>query len=416
VLLGLAALAATSLGWALFQWRELLRLRGGAVVNCPLGEGVACAQAWDSPFAAAVERTTGLPVAAWGVAWSLAALALPALLLLRGHRDLLWSAVVVTGGAGVLAVAGLITRLVAADAFCTSCVGSYALVLAYAAGAGLEARRTGLPGVVPGASVAALAAGLALAVLLPVGRSAPPPSAAKLPDVPPGAPADDALGHLLRSLAPPAAQALSDSLALYRSAASPPVRRPRALLGPSTARVRITDFVDIRCSHCAHLHETLTELRRIAAEGSLAIESRHFPLDGSCNPLLTHKAEGAVSCVAARVLICLEGDPAVFDLAGTLFAEQRRLTAERVYELGSRLRPRADLEACAASEDTNEKLLDDIDWARQNAISGTPLVLVNGRKGTPHPAFLQAMLLAGGDEHAPAFAALPPPGPVAKAP
>jgi serine/threonine-protein kinase len=403
-----------SLAWALFQWRELLRLRGGAVVNCPLGEGAACAQAWDSPFAAAVERATGLPVAAWGVAWSLTALALPALLLLRGHRDLLWSAVVVTAGAGVLAVAGLVTRLFAADAFCTSCAGTYALVLAYAAGAGLEARRTGLPGLVPGAGLAALVAGLALAVLLPVGHATPPPSAAKLPALPPGAPADDALGHLLRSLAPPAAQALSDSLALYRAAGTPPVRRPRALLGPSTARVRITDFVDIRCSHCAHLHETLTELRRIAPEGSLAIESRHFPLDGNCNPLMSRKVEGAVSCVAARVLICLEGEPAAFDLAGTLFAEQRQLTAERIYELGSRLRPRADLEACAASEDTNARLLDDIDWARQHAISGTPLVLVNGRRGTPHPAFLQAMLLAEGDEQAPAFAALPPPGPVAR--
>jgi serine/threonine-protein kinase len=414
-LLLLSGLALASLSWALFQWRELLRMRGGAVVNCPLGDGAACAQAWDSPFAASVERVTGLPVAAWGVAWSLVALTLPLLVLLLGRRELLWSAVVVTAAAGVLAVAGLATRLVAAGAFCTSCAGSYALVLAYAGVVAFEWRRSRPLRLVPGAGLAAVAAGLALAVLLPFSRATLPPATAPLAEVPAGASAQDSLGELLRGLAPPAAQALADSLAVFRSSEPRPLLKPRTLLGSSMAPVRITDFVDMRCSHCAHLHETLAELRRIAPEGSFAIESRHFPLDGACNPMLTRAVEGSVSCVAARVLICLDADPRVFDLAGRLFAAQGALTAERVYELASRLQPRESLEACAASEATQARLLEDIEWAREHAISGTPLVLVNGRKGTPFPAFLYAMVLAGGDAQHPAFAALPPPKTVASA-
>jgi serine/threonine-protein kinase len=288
-------------------------------------------------------------------------------------------------------------------------------VLAYAAVVAVLWRRSRPLRLVPGAGLAAVAAGVALAVLLPFGRAAAPPPATPLAAVPPGASAHETLGVLLRGLPPPAAQALADSLAVYRSSEPRSSRRPRALLGSPAAPVRITDFVDMRCSHCAHLHETLSELRRVAPEGSFAIESRHFPLDGACNPMLTRAVEGSVSCVAARVLICLEEDPRVFDLAGTLFAAQRTLTAERVYELASQLRPRESLETCAASEATQAKLLDDVEWAREHGISGTPLVLVNGRKGTPFPAFLHAIVLAGGDAEHPAFAGLPPPKTVASA-
>ena len=42
-------------------------------------------------------------------------------------------------------------------------------------------------------------------------------------------------------------------------------------------------------------------------------------------------------------------------------------------------------------------------------IQGTPLVLVNGKKASPNPAFLLALVLAGGDPQHPAFAALPKP-------
>jgi serine/threonine-protein kinase len=72
---------------------------------------------------------------------------------------------------------------------------------------------------------------------------------------------------------------------------------------------------------------------------------------------------------------------------------------------------RVALAACMASPDTQAKLLADIQWAEEHGIQGTPLVLVNGRQAAAFPAFLYALVLAGGDPGHPAFAALPPPTP-----
>src|SRR5258707_783043 len=80
-----AAIALVHTGWALFQWYELVVSRSGGEIICGPGGGH-CAEVWDSPFASAVHARTGLPVAAWGGAWSIAALALPLVAPLRIAR------------------------------------------------------------------------------------------------------------------------------------------------------------------------------------------------------------------------------------------------------------------------------------------------------------------------------------------
>ena len=72
---------------------------------------------------------------------------------------------------------------------------------------------------------------------------------------------------------------------------------------------------------------------------------------------------------------------------------------------------RKSLEACLASPETERKLQQDIASAARFGIDGTPLVLVNGRRGTSFGPFLYAMILTGGDASDPAFASLPPPNP-----
>jgi hypothetical protein len=120
-----------------------------------------------------------------------------------------------------------------------------------------------------------------------------------------------------------------------------------------------------------------------------------------------------VRCLAPRVQICLEGRPGAQALAGALFAEQRTLTAERVYALASAQAPRAELEACAAAGETARKLADDVALAGLYEPEGTPVVLVNGREGAAFPPFLYAIVLARGWPDHPAFAGLPPPRPPA---
>jgi serine/threonine-protein kinase len=175
------------------------------------------------------------------------------------------------------------------------------------------------------------------------------------------------------------------------------------------APVRITHFSDLLCSHCAHLHEELESLQGAVDPHALSIESRQFPLDAGCNPHVPQQSEGALRCLAAAVMICLEKHPQAFALQGEIFRRQSELDADLLFALAEPYMSRAALERCAASDATREKLADDIDWAMAHEIEGTPLVLVNGRKTLAYLPFLYAMAVTGGDADHPAFQGLPAP-------
>ena len=414
----LAGLGLAAAAWAVHLWNQLLIGRAGGDVACGFGDSGACTSAWDSGFASAVQAWTGLPVAGWGLVWGVAALVLP-LLVLWAHRrgrsgTLSWAAVLVTAAAGVLGVAGLAVALLVGGTICQSCVVTYLLVLAYASVAFLALRGMAWPDLARGVGLAAGVVAAAWAVLLVPGLRTPPasdPSAALPEPAAASARTPRDLPGYLASLPPRTAQALSDQLQALRTAESRPLRDPRGLVGSSMAVLRITDFADILCSHCASLHRTLEQVRELAPEGSIAIESRYYPLDGNCNPQIRGRSEDGLRCIAARALICLADEPRVFDYAGRLYREQRSLTKERVYELLGPLRERDELETCVDAPETHAKLRDDIAWAQEHEITGTPLVLVNGRRASPFPPLLYALVLASGDPEHPAFAALPAPSP-----
>ena len=104
--------------------------------------------------------------------------------------------------------------------------------------------------------------------------------------------------------------------------------------------------------------------------------------------------------------ICMEGKPNAVDYSGDLFRSQESLTAERVLALAAPYAEPEDLEHCMDSAATQEKLRDDIDWALEHRIRGTPLVLVNGRAAPASATFLYALILSRGDADHPVFQAL----------
>jgi serine/threonine-protein kinase len=65
------------------------------------------------------------------------------------------------------------------------------------------------------------------------------------------------------------------------------------------------------------------------------------------------------------------------------------------------------------SPSTTRRLQEDLAYAQQHDIHGTPLVVVNGREVPPILSILYALVMAGGDANAPAFRGLPPPQPPA---
>jgi serine/threonine-protein kinase len=427
-LAALAGLGVLASLWSLFLWSELVVSRSGRPAFCPLAEAESCEALWDSAFAAAIHRLSGLPVAGWGLAWGLVGFALPLMALKavaegRAARALV-SAVRATAAAGLLAVLVMVGVSAAERVFCAGCFATHLLVAGYAGIALFGWRSHGMPEAGRGLATAASATLLAYVTLLypgsrtPLGAGQAAREAIGAPGgaAPAGAPADprrdEELRRLLASLDPGLRQAVSDSLFIHRKAAAGSLPAPRRLIGPETAPVRITEFTDALCSHCAELHRTLKRISDYSPPGSFSVEPRQFPLDAECNPRVQRRGE-PLRCLAAKVQICLEGHEKTLEFQAALFEGQKDLTPDRLYALAAPYMQRPALEQCITSAQTRAKLEDDIALAERYDIDATPLVLINGRKATSVAPFLYAMILAGGDASHPAFQALPPPDPKA---
>jgi uncharacterized membrane protein/protein-disulfide isomerase len=420
--------------WSLFLWAQLVLVRSGGSSFCGFGGNLDCEAVWSGAFASTIHRFTGVPIAGWGLAWSAAAFLLPLLALLRSAEERalapLPTAVRLVGLAGILAVALMIAESAIAGALCLGCVVTYVIVGAYGFIALLLWRPAGFPQALRGFLLAAGAFGGALLLLLypglrtpkssgeagrkaVAGAAAQPGGGARPVAGAANAQSDKILADLIASLEPALKQTFADSLAIYRAAQTQRVPPPRALAGSDLAPVRITEFTDILCEHCAGLQETLRTLRESSPPGSFSVDARQFPLDGRCNSFVGQNKGDDVRCAAAKSRICMEPTGKEPQFAAALFAAQKGLTREKVLEIAAPFMPRPALTACMDSASTRLKLEDDITAAGLFDSDGTPIVAINGRKGTSFGPFLYAMVLTRGNSEHPAFEALPPGDPTA---
>ena len=426
----LSLLGGLSALWSLFLWAELVLVRSGGSSFCGFGGNLNCEAVWTGAFASAIHRVTGVPIAGWGLAWSAAAFLLPLAALLRRAEGKaagpLVAATRFVGLAGILAVALMIAASAIAGAFCVGCAVTYIVVGAYGFIALLQWRPAGFPQAPQGFLLAAGAFGGAFLLLLYPGLHTPKSSGeagrkavaqsgtgARSTAGTGSAKSDKTLTDLIASLEPPLKQTLADSLAIYRAAAPQRVPPPRALAGSDLAPVRITEFTDILCEHCAGLQETLQTLRENSTPGSFSVDARQFPLDGRCNPFVGQTNGDDVRCAAAKSRICMEPTGKEPQFAAALFAAQKGLTREKVLAIAAPFMPLTALTACMDSAPTRAKLEEDITAAGAFDSDGTPIVAINGRKGTSFGPFLYAMILTRANPEHPAFEALPPGDPTA---
>ncbi|MFP2932969.1 DsbA family protein [Pyxidicoccus sp. 3LG] len=225
------------------------------------------------------------------------------------------------------------------------------------------------------------------------------------------------LEEYLNGLSPEQKQFIADGLAQYRRGTPLPAVAPaRHLYGPTNAPVKIVEWTDSKCPHCKSLVEELSVLKKRVPEGKMSLEARQFPLDGACNPAIPRRGgfdAPTVRCTAAKAQICLEGAKDYWTLREKLFAAQALLDTERVLEIASSGSvSRMQLDACMSSPETAAKLQEDSNYAMRHHISGTPLVVVNGRQALPSAPLLLALVMAEGNPSAPAFDMLPPPRPM----
>ena len=355
----LAFLGFVSALWALFQWGELLVARcvrrAGGDPFCSISATFDCKSVWDSAVAVAIHDITRVPVAGWGLVWGSVAFTL-ALLALRAPEGLagqgFGAGLRLTAIAGVASVVGLAVASALAGAVCLGCIGTYVIVLSWSALAWFGTRD---PGFVNAQRGIAWAGGLAVVgylVLLVPGMRTPhalaavsknaidaaqkaassvtPASGAASGNVPGGAPGpfdgpgtgdasrDQQLQALVDQLPADAKQIMADYLGAYEKEAVQPMPAPRVVIGAPNAAVRLVDWTDPLCPHCAELHSVLAQLKDELPPGTFSIEPHHFPLDSQCNPQVQRKRDSDVVCKAVFAELCLEQDTEKFALAQKL--------------------------------------------------------------------------------------------------
>jgi protein-disulfide isomerase/uncharacterized membrane protein len=414
LLLGLG-LAESAL--ALFQWSQLLTLRAGGATVCGVSERVNCETVWNTPFASSVHETLGIPVAGLGLLWGVVATALAGLYLAwrRGGHTVRPA----VNGLRMTAAVGLVTGVVlagvsaSAGALCLTCLGTYVLVLAFA---GVAWR--GLPGpLMPEAGEWARAlqwtVGFALAGFIALsipGRATPKASAAEgeLPQV---TAEPSSIESYLQGLSRGEKQFAANALEQYRRDTPLPAKPTRRRYGSAEAPVKIVEWTDSKCPHCKVLVEGVAALKKRVPESKLSLEARQYPLDGACNTgIAPQYTDGGLRCLAAKAQICLEEASDYWELREQLFAAQGALNPELVMTIASSGSvSRSQLEACVNNPNTHRRLQEDVAYAQDHDIHGTPLVVVNGREVPPSVPFLYALVMAGGDANSPAFRVLPPP-------
>ncbi|MCY1081724.1 vitamin K epoxide reductase/DsbA family protein [Archangium lansingense] len=414
--LGLAEAALS-----IYQWKELLTLRSGGTTSCGLSEKVNCETVWNSAFSSGVHERLGMPVAALGLVWGIVAVALSALYLVwrkNGH-----TVRPAANGLRLTAAAGVAASLVfglasaSAGALCPTCLATYALTLSFAGVAVWGLPAPVLPQTGEWGRALKWTGGFAVAAyvaLLMPGSQTPKATAAveKVATMRATA-APGSLEEYLLGLPQPEQQAISNALARYRmDSPLPALSATRRRYGPENAPVKMVEWTDSRCPHCKGLVEVLALMKKRLPEGKLSLEARQFPLDGQCNRTMPpHATDGTgIRCLAAKGQICIEDAPDYWELREKLFAAQATLNSQNVLSiLSSGSVSRSQLEACIARAETNRKLDEDIAFAKQHDLHGTPLVVINGREAQPIPSFLYALIMSDGNPDAPAFKVLPAP-------
>lgn len=412
-LIALCTLAAASGLWGLFLWLELMSSRQGGEIFCPLGRLASCATLWDSVFANAVHAGTGLPIAGWGLVWGLVGAAVTAGLLRARQSALLRGALVATAVAGAVAVLSLLAASAAVGAICGNCLVTYVLVGGFVTIVFATTRGLALAELARGAAAATALAGVVFVLLLTAGMRTPVGTTrgAGIADLGQGGidlrNFDERLESFVAGLGPDERRELAKALIAYAEGPSPALRPARKLNGSPSAPVRLTDFTDTLCSHCADFHAVVEELQRALPPPAFSLEERHFPLDAACNRAGPPREPGvSVRCRAALARICMEDTQHAFDYSGDLFRNQEALSAELVLSLAAPYTDLGSLERCMDSQETQAKLREDINWALEHRLRGTPLVLINGRRAPTSPGFLYAMILARGRVHHRAFEGL----------
>jgi len=171
-----------------------------------------------------------------------------------------------------------------------------------------------------------------------------------------------------------------------------------ASIGKATAPIVIVKYADFNCGHCLHTSHILAKVLA-DYDGMVRVVYKNFPLDGSCNRLVSEPRPGASSCIAAMAAICADKQGKFAEMYHGLYDNTEKgvtHTASTVLNLANTLSLNTNqLKSCMSSKEAQTQLNKEIDVAEKLNIQATPSLYINDKRidsGTPNPLFLKALL------------------------
>ena len=147
--------------------------------------------------------------------------------------------------------------------------------------------------------------------------------------------------------------------------------------GPIEADLYVVELSDYECPFCGAAHQIL---RKAFAKysGRIRIFHRQFPLDQSCNPLLTRPFHPH-SCAAARAAICAQEQGKFWRMHDLLFAYPKNHDSAGLRKLAQQAGLDMGLfESCIKAARTKTRLQRDIELGIRLKLRGTPTFFLWG--------------------------------------
>jgi len=170
-----------------------------------------------------------------------------------------------------------------------------------------------------------------------------------------------------------AALVLFGLLVLPNLLPKPTIERPNAIgmaMGDPNAPVKIEQFSDFRCSHCADYSINMEPdiIKQYIATGKVYMKYMPFALLGPASNL------------AAEAAYCANDQGKFWQFHDILFANQvNYTTANLVKFAGEAKADTKTFQTCLESGQYKQKVLDDAAYATSKKVEGTPSFMVNTR-------------------------------------
>ncbi|MBF0208936.1 MAG: thioredoxin domain-containing protein, partial [Oligoflexia bacterium] len=152
-----------------------------------------------------------------------------------------------------------------------------------------------------------------------------------------------------------------------------------AYLGQQYAPLEIYVYTDFQCPWCRRVHFLVSKLAE-KYKSEIRFIRRDFPLDNSCNPMLSGPMH-PLACVAAYYAKCAGRQGKYWQYHNEIYQNQETLTPETLINIAKMLSlDLNDLEKCINSVETKRAVLNEIDEGIKYNISSTPTFRI-GNKG-----------------------------------